>query len=150
MQYLLREHSVSSSYQEISDSMSVVEFGERHLSVPGKKAGLKARIFLNQSPEEVLQKRHVDSEKSGEGKTINGISSKFEYICKVRQIFCRHFLTVFFIFRQMARSCGAGSLAFALSALDRDGKTVNRRMWLDVSRTLTFTRVVLFNNVLSV
>ena len=86
MQYLLREHSASSSYQEISDSLSVVDFGEKHLSVPGKKAGLKGRVFLNQSPAEVLQKRQLDSEKAGDGKTISGISSKFEYICKVRKI----------------------------------------------------------------
>ena len=37
----------------------------------------------------------------------------------------------FLIFRQMGQSCGADSLAFALSALCRDGKTVSRKMWLE-------------------
>ena len=46
MQYLLRSDSTAVSYQEIKDSLSVVQFGKRHLSKPGKRADLKEIIFL--------------------------------------------------------------------------------------------------------
>ena len=57
-QYLLRSDSSSTSYQEINNSESVVNYGKKYLSVPGIRAGIKERVFLDQIPSEVLKKNH--------------------------------------------------------------------------------------------
>ena len=85
-QHLLRSDVSPASYQEIKNSESVVNFGKKYLSVPGIRAGIKERVFLDQNPSEVLNKKEEDGKKPEEGKTISGISSKFEYICKVINI----------------------------------------------------------------
>ena len=86
MHYLLRSDSTAVSYQEIKDSLSVVQFGQKHLAKPRNKADLKERFFLDQNPQDVLLKKEEDRNKPEDGKTIAGISSKFEYICKLRKI----------------------------------------------------------------
>ena len=85
-QHLQRSDSTAASYHEIKDSKSVVEFGMKHLSTPGRKAGLKERHFSDLIPSDVLNKKEEDGKKPEEGKTIAGISSKFEYICKVKNM----------------------------------------------------------------
>ena len=86
-QHLLRSDSTSAAFKEIKDSKDVVEFGQKNLSVPGSRAGIKERIFMDQLPAEVLSKKAEDSTKPEEGKTIAGISSKYEYICKVNNLY---------------------------------------------------------------
>ena len=85
-QHLLRSDSTSAAFKEIKDSKDVVEFGQKNLSVPGSRAGIKERIFMDQLPAEVLRKKEMDSTRPEEGKTIAGISSKYEYICKVNNL----------------------------------------------------------------
>jgi hypothetical protein len=132
MQYLLRSDSTAVSYQEIKDSLSVVQFGKRHLSKPGKRADLKERIFLNQNPQDVLQKKEADKKKPEDGKTIAGISSRFEYICKVGNILHRNMHSTFKLFRQMEGSCGAGFHVSVQLASIRSGMIVIRKIWLAV------------------
>ena len=62
-QHLLRSDISSASYQEIKNSESVVNFGKKYLSVPGSRAGIKERIFLDQIPSEVLKKKEEDGKK---------------------------------------------------------------------------------------
>ena len=61
--HLLRSDSSSASYQDIKNSESVVNFGKKYLSVPGSRAGIKERIFLDQIPSEVLKKKEEDGKK---------------------------------------------------------------------------------------
>ena len=84
-QHIQRSDSSAESHHEIKDSKSVVEFGQKHLSKPGKKAGMDERCFVDLRPEDVLKRKEEVSEKPEEGKTIAGISNKFEYICKVKK-----------------------------------------------------------------
>ena len=53
------------------------------MSVLGKRAAVKERVFLDIDPTLVLQRKDETEEKG----TIKGISSKFQYICKVYNIF---------------------------------------------------------------
>ena len=82
-QHIQRSDSSSESYHEIKDSQSIVEFGMKNLSAPGKNAGMKERIFLNLKPEDVLNRKTAESGNPEEGTTYAGISKIFEYICKV-------------------------------------------------------------------
>ena len=76
---MVRSDIDSADYLEVKDSSSLKEFGERFLSTPGSKALLKTRLFVNLLPDEVLaRKEDVD-----DTRTLDGISTKFQYICKV-------------------------------------------------------------------
>jgi hypothetical protein len=71
----------SPDYLEVKDSSSLKEYGERFLSSPGPKAQLKSRQFVDLLPQEVLaRKDDID-----DTRTLEGISSKFQYICKVKK-----------------------------------------------------------------
>ena len=76
---MIRSDLNSPSYIEAKDSTTLVEFGNRSLSIPGPNAHLKKRVFLDLSPAEVLDRKTSMPEQS----TIAGISTKFQYICKV-------------------------------------------------------------------
>ena len=46
---------------------------------------MNERCFVDLRPEDVLKRKEEVSEKPEEGKTIAGISNKFEYICQVKK-----------------------------------------------------------------
>ena len=76
---MIRSDINSPDYLEVKDSSSLKEFGDRFLSTPGSKAQLKTRLFVNLLPDEVLaRKEDID-----DTRTLYGISTKFQYICKV-------------------------------------------------------------------
>ena len=72
----------SPEYLEVKDSSSLQQFGSRLLSTPGSKAQLKSRQFIDLLSEEVLARKAT----CGDGKTLDGISTKFQYICSVRKL----------------------------------------------------------------
>ena len=77
--YMIRSNIDAADYLEVKDSASLQQFGDRFLKIPGSRSQLKLRIFMNLLPEEVLARKN----EVGESKTLAGISSKFQYICKV-------------------------------------------------------------------
>jgi hypothetical protein len=84
--YMLRSDVNSPDYLEVKDSASLQQFGQRFLQTPGSRSQLKIREFIDLKPEEVLsRKAKVEDEDS---RTLAGISSKFQYICKVWIIIC--------------------------------------------------------------
>ena len=82
-QHLLRSDSSSSHYTEVKTSKQIKEFGEKHLSSPGTKAGIKERVFLDLPPDTILKKKEEDSKNPNQAKTLHGISSQYEIICQV-------------------------------------------------------------------
>ena len=82
-QHLLRSDNSSSHYTEVKTSKQIKEFGEKHLSSPGTKAGIKERVFLDLLPDTILQKKEEDSKNPNQDKTLQGISSQYEIICQV-------------------------------------------------------------------
>ena len=55
-----------------------MKFGEKHLSKPGPQAGIKKRKFMDLK-EQVVKDRLASKPTF---KTLNGIKSMFQYICK--------------------------------------------------------------------
>ena len=49
----ITKRSTEDSFEEVLDSKSFVEFGNKHLSSPGIRSYLSARIFSNLDPTEV-------------------------------------------------------------------------------------------------
>ena len=77
--YMIRSDVNSPDYLEVKDSSTLKQFGEKYLSTPGCKAQLRSRLFVDLLPEEVLARKGEISDT----RTIDGISTKFQYICKV-------------------------------------------------------------------
>ena len=82
--YMIQSDVNSPDYLEVKDSATLKEFGERHLSKPGSKSRLQSRHFVDLLPEEILARK---TEVVDGGGTLDGISSKFQYICKVILLF---------------------------------------------------------------
>jgi hypothetical protein len=76
---MVRSDLNASTYLEVKDSATLQEFGKRHLSIPGSKSKLNTRVFIDLLPEEILARKKDRTE----SRTIAGISTKFEYVCKV-------------------------------------------------------------------
>jgi hypothetical protein len=76
---MIRSDLNSPNYVEVKDSATLVEFENRSLSIPGPNAHLMKRVFLDLSPAEILDRKNSMPEQT----TIAGISTKFQYICKV-------------------------------------------------------------------
>ena len=76
---MIRSDINSPDYLEVKDSSSLKQFGERFLVTPGLPAELNLREFMDLLPSVVLagKKAVVES------KTLDGISTKFHYMCKV-------------------------------------------------------------------
>ena len=49
----ITKRSTEDSFEEVLDSKSFVHFGNQHLSSPGARSHLRARIFSNLNPTEV-------------------------------------------------------------------------------------------------
>ena len=79
--YMIRSDINSPDYLEVKDSLSLQKFGSRFLSKPGTKAQLKSRHFIDLLPELVLARKNRPEVDGG---TLDGISTKFQYICTVR------------------------------------------------------------------
>ena len=75
---LERHDADKEDYVEVLDSKSFVEFGEKKLAKPGPKAGIRLRKFFNLEEEKIKERL---AEKPG-FRTLNGINSLFQYICK--------------------------------------------------------------------
>ena len=78
--YMIRSDVNSPDYLEVKDSATLKEFGKRHLSIPGTRSKLNSREFIDLHPAEILARK----EQMPESSTIAGISTKFEYVCKVK------------------------------------------------------------------
>ena len=78
--YMIRSDVNSPSYIEVKDSATLQQFGQRHLSSPGSRSNLDSRDFIDLLPDEILARK----ESMSQAKTIAGISTKFEYVCKVK------------------------------------------------------------------
>ena len=78
--YMIKSDVEAPNYLEVKDSRTLQMYGQRFLAVPGPKTKLTERIFIDLNPQEVLDRKSIVSESS----TLSGISSKFEYIAKVR------------------------------------------------------------------
>ena len=76
--HLNRHNNDAEDYIEVKNSETFVLFGEQKLSGPGPKSGISERKFYD------LKKSEVDDRKSEKPdfKTLNGIKSVFQYICK--------------------------------------------------------------------
>ena len=79
---MIRSDINSPTYLEVKDSATLQEYGKRNLSTPGSKSKLNTREFIDLLPVEVLARK----EARPDSKTIAGISTKFEYVCKVINI----------------------------------------------------------------
>jgi hypothetical protein len=75
---LERRDADKEDHIEVVDSKTFVDFGKKFLSKPGPKAGIKERMFYDLDEDEVKARL---AEKPG-FKTLNGINSVFQYICK--------------------------------------------------------------------
>ena len=82
--YMIQSDVNSTDYLEVKDSETLKEYGEKHLAKPGSKSRLQSRHFVNLLPEEILARK---TEVVDGGRTLDGISSKFQYICKVILIY---------------------------------------------------------------
>ena len=87
--YLKRSDSTDPDFVEIKDSASVVKFCKKHLSNPGKKAGLDGRLFYDIRPEIFLQR---NAEAIVNVTTLPGISKKYQYVCEVKLTFFHRFI----------------------------------------------------------
>ena len=73
-----RHNAEESGYIEVTNSDSFVQFGAKHLAKPGPKSGIEKRKFFDLK-ERVVRDR-IDAKPKF--KTLNGINSMFQYICK--------------------------------------------------------------------
>jgi hypothetical protein len=76
---MIRSDINSPTYLEVKDSATLKEFGKRNLSNPGSKSKLDTREFIDLHPDEVIARK----KERPDSKTIAGISTRFEYVCKV-------------------------------------------------------------------
>ena len=76
--HLNRHNPDDPGYVEVADSSSFKEFGEKHLTKPGPKSGIKQRKFMDLKAESV--KERIDEKPAF--KTLSGIKSVFQYVCK--------------------------------------------------------------------
>ena len=76
---MIRSDINSPDYLEVKDSSRLKQFGERFLVTPGLHAELNLREFIDLLPSVVLARKKAVVE----SKTLDGISTKFQYICKV-------------------------------------------------------------------
>jgi hypothetical protein len=76
--HLTRHNPGAEDHIEVTNSESFVNFGNQKLTSPGPKSGITDRKFYD------LKKSVVDERKSEKPsfKTLNGIKSVFQYICK--------------------------------------------------------------------
>ena len=75
---LERHDADKEDYIEVLNSETFVKFSNKHLTKPGPKSGIKERMFYDLKESKVMERL---SEKPG-FKTLNGINSVFQYICK--------------------------------------------------------------------
>ena len=124
---MIRSDLNSPDYLEVKDSSSLQEFGKRFLSTPGAKAQLKSREFINLLPGEVLaRKGEIES-----SATLEGISSKFQYICKVNNfILLLRYLIFVSIFRLMELFSGGDISVSVFHVSSKTGTTVARTILL--------------------
>ena len=124
---MIRSDLNSPDYLEVKDSSSLQEFGKRFLSTPGAKAQLKSREFINLLPGEVLAKTgEIES-----SATLEGISSKFQYICKVKNlILLLRYLIFVSIFRLMELFSGGDIPVSVFHVSSKTGTTVARTILL--------------------
>ena len=78
--YLKRSNVDDPKYIEVKDSDSVAEFGRQHLSNPSSSSGLQARHFISIPASVFLERKEEVPDKI---RTLAGISTKYQYICKV-------------------------------------------------------------------
>ena len=124
---MIRSDLNSPDYLEVKDSSSLQEFGKRFLSTPGAKAQLKSREFINLLPGEVLaRKGEIES-----SATLEGISRKFQYICKVKNlILLLRYLIFVSIFRLMELFSGGDIPVSVIHVSSKTGTTVARTILL--------------------
>ena len=78
---------------------------------------------MDLDPEKVLQKKEEDIKNANDSKTLDGISSKFEYICQVK-IGYIFFLILNFYYSLMELYCGEGSPVSVWLVPLESGRTV--------------------------
>ena len=75
-------------YVGVKDSESFAQFGSQQMSQPGSCSKIEKREFIDMKAEEIVERKA----QVGKIKTLNGIMSKYEYICqptgKVKGLFC--------------------------------------------------------------
>lgn len=76
--HLQRHNAEDADHIDVVNSETFVMFGEKYLSNPGPKSGIERRKFWDLKEELVNDRK---SEKPA-FKTLNGIKSQFQYICK--------------------------------------------------------------------
>ena len=76
--HLTRHNTDDEGHIEVVNSETFARFGEQHMARPGCKSGIKERRFYD------LKKETVDERvaEKPKFKTLNGIKSVFQYICK--------------------------------------------------------------------
>ena len=90
------KQSSEADFKEVLHSKAFVQFGEKHLSTPGARAGLSARMFSDLDPTEVLpvdlsnlycfiqvEERKAEVAERGSVPTLTGINSRLGYMIKV-------------------------------------------------------------------
>ena len=75
---LERRDTERDGHIEVVDSETFTQFGKKYLSQPGPKSGIKKRKFYHLD-ESVVKARIAEKPSF---KTLNGINSVFQYICK--------------------------------------------------------------------
>lgn len=81
---MMRDDPDSPAYVEVTDSSSACEYGSQQMGVPGPTSGIKKRTFFDLKGEIVKQRKdEIESVK-----TLAGISTKFEIICKTNGEVC--------------------------------------------------------------
>ncbi len=75
--HLARHPEEQVGFIGLKDSKTFQQFGQQQMSLPGSRAKLDTREFIDMKPEEVLQRKEV----VGKVKTLNGIKSTYHYIC---------------------------------------------------------------------
>ena len=119
---MVRSDVNSPTYLEVKDSATLPEFGKRNLSNPGSKSKLDTREFINLLPDEVISRK----QDRPDSKTIAGISTKFQYVCKVINIIILIVLLVT-LYRWMELCGGVAILASVSPVLNKTGKSALKR-----------------------
>ena len=89
MLHIKRHVEEMPDYIEVKDSRSLQRFGEQHMSVPGARAKLDRRVFIDIGPEEFKERKKV----VGKAATLAGIQSKYEYVAFPSGQVCDNFLS---------------------------------------------------------
>ena len=119
---MVRSDVNSPTYLEVKDSATLQEFGKRNLSNPGSKSKLDSREFIDLLPAEVISRK----QDRPDSKTIAGISTKFQYVCKVINIIILIVLLVT-LYRWMELCGGVAILASVSPVLNKTGKSALKR-----------------------